>query len=239
MLPTNPLSYDTLTEEQYSTINQQLGKLDTLDVLRWAYDTFDDELVYSCSFGAEGIVLIDLLSRVRKDAKIIFLDTHLHFKETYDLIERVKERYPTLQVQIIEPELSLSEQAQQYGEQLWLRNPNLCCQLRKVAPLAKALTGAKAWMSGVRRDQSSTRAQLQYVNRDDKFRSIKICPLLHWTWDEIWSYIRSFNLTYNVLHDRNYPSIGCEPCTSPVSDHEDSRAGRWAGSDKTECGLHL
>lgn len=238
-MPTNELSYDVFTEERSNQINQQLAQLDTLDIIKWAYATFGDELVYSCSFGAEGIVLIDLVSKIRSNAKIIFLDTHVHFQETYDLIDRIRANYPSLQIDIIQPELSLQEQAEQYGEKLWLTNPNLCCQLRKVEPLAKALTGAKAWMSGVRREQSSTRAKLQYVNRDDKFRSMKICPLIHWTWDDIWTYIQGFDLTYNVLHDRQYPSIGCEPCTRPVAENEDSRAGRWAGSNKTECGLHL
>lgn len=232
------LSYGTLTEAQYDAINRELAKKDTLDVIKWAYGCFGDELVYACSFGAEGIVLIDLISRVRNNAKVIFLDTHVHFKETYELIGQVQRRYPALQIEMVEPDLTLQEQAQVYGDQLWLTHPDLCCQLRKVKPLAKALNGVQAWMSGLRRDQSPTRAHLHYVNKDDKFRSIKICPLIHWTWDDIWSYIQTFDLTYNVLHDRGYPSIGCETCTQPVAGKSDSREGRWAGRGKIECGLH-
>ncbi|MFY0542638.1 phosphoadenylyl-sulfate reductase [Brevibacillus sp. H7] len=232
------LSYATLTEDSIASLNRELEKGDTLDVIKWAYGQFGDELVYACSFGAEGIVLIDLISQVRKDASILFLDTHLHFRETYELIERVQARYPDLRITILEPEQSLSEQAAEYGDELWKRNPDQCCRLRKVQPLAGALTGAKAWMSGLRREQSPTRAHIQYINPDHKFQSLKICPLIHWSWEDVWNYIRAFGLTYNVLHDQGYPSIGCETCTLPVEGEGDSRAGRWAASGKTECGLH-
>ncbi|MDQ0339984.1 phosphoadenosine phosphosulfate reductase [Caldalkalibacillus uzonensis] len=231
-------SYTTLPKEELAEVNRQLEQKDTLDVIKWAYDQWGDELIYACSFGAEGMVLIDLISKVKADAKVIFLDTHLHFKETYGLIEEVKQRYPLLRIEMIQPDLSLQEQEKQYGDQLWLHNPDQCCRLRKIIPLQKALTGVKAWMSGLRREQSPTRAHVQFVNLDHKFQSIKVCPLIHWTWEEVWLYIKSFNLPYNPLHDQDYPSIGCEPCTLPVQGKADSRAGRWAHSAKTECGLH-
>ncbi|MEW9668920.1 phosphoadenylyl-sulfate reductase [Ammoniphilus sp. 3BR4] len=233
------VSYQTLTDEDYEQINAELGQKDTLDVLRWAYQTFQDELVYACSFGAEGVVLIDLIYKVRKDAKIIFLDTNKHFKETYELIDRVKEKYPELRIELLEPELTLEQQASQYGEELWKTGPDQCCQIRKIQPLNKALKGSKAWLSGLRREQSPTRANTQFVNKDRKFESLKICPLIHWTWEDVWNYIKFYQLTYNVLHDQGYPSIGCETCTLPVEGDGDSRAGRWAQSKKTECGLHL
>lgn len=232
------VSYATLTEEELVKINQNLEQKDTLDVVRWAYNQWGDELVYACSFGAEGMVLIDLISKIKPDAKIIFLDTQLHFKETYQLIDQVKERYSRLNIELVKPELSLKEQAQKYGDELWKTNPDLCCRLRKVVPMEKVLTGVKAWLSGLRREQSPTRATVQYVNRDDKFQSIKVCPLIKWTWTEVWLYIKQFDLPYNVLHDHNYPSIGCAPCTRPVAPGEDFRAGRWADTGKTECGLH-
>ncbi|WP_047152360.1 phosphoadenylyl-sulfate reductase [Aneurinibacillus tyrosinisolvens] len=233
------LSYDRLTDEDYKRINEsELAGADTLDVLKWAYKQFGDELVYSCSFGAEGMVLIDLISKVKKDARIIFLDTHFHFKETYELIDRVKAKYPELRIEIQETDLTPEQQAEQHGPELWKSKPDLCCNLRKIQPLEKALSGVKGWISGLRREQSPTRANTQYVNKDNKFKSIKVCPLIHWTWDEVWSYITLHNLPYNSLHDRNYPSIGCEYCTLPVEDGGDSRAGRWSGSGKTECGLH-
>ncbi|MDQ0256604.1 phosphoadenosine phosphosulfate reductase [Evansella vedderi] len=230
--------YDQLTEEDYAQLNEKLGKTDTLGVIKWAYETYGDELVYACSFGAEGIVLIDLISKVKRDANIVFLDTHLHFQETYDLIEKVKAKYPDLQIHLAEPEISLEAQREEYGEKLWERDPDLCCKLRKNQPLKKALFGKKAWVSGLRREQSPTRANTQFVNKDHKFQAIKICPLIHWTWDEVWQYIKLFQLPYNVLHDQSYPSIGCSKCTFPVAEGEDLRSGRWTGLQKTECGLH-
>jgi phosphoadenosine phosphosulfate reductase len=231
-------SFQTVTDDQLDAINRELEKGDALDVVKWAYRQFGDELVYACSFGAEGIVLLDLIHHVKKDARILFLDTHLHFRETYELIERVQATYPALHIHMVEPELSLAEQAAAYGDELWKRDPDLCCRLRKVVPLERALTGAAAWLSGLRREQSPTRANVQFVNRDNKFQSLKICPLIHWSWQDVWNYIHAFGLAYNVLHDQCYPSIGCAPCTRPVAEGEDSRAGRWAASGKTECGLH-
>jgi phosphoadenosine phosphosulfate reductase len=233
------LSYENLTADDFARINEELAGKDTLDVLKWAYGQLGDELVYACSFGAEGVVLIDLISKVKKDAKIVFLDTNVHFKETYELIDRVKEKYPNLRIEMSQPDITLEQQAQQYGEKLWETDPNTCCSLRKIQPLNRALSGAAAWLSGLRREQSPTRAATQFVNQDNKFKSIKICPLIHWTWDDVWNYIRTFDLPYNTLHDKGYPSIGCEYCTSAVEDAGDSRAGRWAGKGKTECGLHL
>jgi phosphoadenosine phosphosulfate reductase len=232
------LAFADLQEDDYVEINRTLAGKDTLDILKWAYQQFDKDLVYACSFGAEGMVLIDLISKVRKDAKIIFLDTHLHFKETYELIERIKAKYPTLQIEMMNPELTLEQQAQDHGNELWKRNPDLCCNIRKIQPLTKALTGSRAWISGLRREQSPSRAKTEFVNPDVKFHSLKICPLIHWTWDDVWNYIKLFNLPYNELHDKNYPSIGCEKCTLPVEGDRDSRAGRWTGFGKTECGLH-
>lgn len=209
-----------------------------MEVLKWAYQEYGDELVYACSFGAEGIVLIDLIYKINKEATIKFLDTGLHFSETYKLIDDVQSRYPTLRIEKVTPQLSLKEQAEKYGERLWQRDPNLCCYLRKVLPLEEALKDATAWISGLRRDQSPTRRNTQYINRDEKFKKVKICPLIHWTWEDVITYIRLNNLMMNPLHDMGYPSIGCEPCTQPVSDPIHSREGRWAGLGKTECGLH-
>jgi phosphoadenosine phosphosulfate reductase len=232
-------SYATATEERLTAVNAELAKGDTLDVIKWAYQTFGDDLIYSSSFGAEAMVLIDMISDVKKDARVTFLDTHLHFAETYALIEKVRQRYPDLRITIKEPDLTLADQAAAHGDELWSRQPDLCCQIRKVDPMDKALRGAVAWMSGLRREQSATRAQVQFVNRDEKFQSLKICPLIHWKSEEVWQYIRIFELPYNPLHDQNYPSIGCAPCTRPVAPGEDERAGRWAQLGKTECGLHL
>ncbi|WP_026575111.1 phosphoadenylyl-sulfate reductase [Bacillus sp. UNC438CL73TsuS30] len=211
---------------------------DYFDVLKWAYQEYGDEIVYACSFGAEGIVLIDLISKVNKTAKIIFLDTGLHFRETYELNDKIKKRYPSLDINMVKPKLALKEQAKEHGEALWTDNPNLCCHIRKVLPLQESLKDVTAWISGLRREQSPTRSQTQYINRDEKFKNIKICPLIHWTWEDVLTYIQLYNLPYNPLHDQGYPSIGCFPCTLPVTDASDSRSGRWTGTSKTECGLH-
>ncbi|MGO4886999.1 phosphoadenylyl-sulfate reductase [Anaerobacillus sp. MEB173] len=233
------LTHEQLTVDVLNEINETtLARKDAIDVLKWAYNHFDDNLVYACSLGAEGIVLIDLISKVRPNAKIVFLDTDFHFKETYELFDRIKERYPQLQLEMVKPELTVAEQNEQYGEDLWKSKPDLCCQLRKIKPLETTLAKYDAWISGLRREQSPTRKNTQFVNKDNRFSSIKICPLIHWTWEEVWLYIKLHNLTYNELHDKNYPSIGCENCTLPVADGSDSREGRWAGSGKTECGLH-
>ncbi|MDQ6595731.1 phosphoadenylyl-sulfate reductase [Bacillus salipaludis] len=208
-------------------------------VLEWAYQNYsEDKIVYASSFGAEAIVLIDLIQQVKPDAHIVFLDTGLHFPETYDVIDKIEARFPSLRIERKQPVLNLDEQREQYGSALWKKDPNLCCQIRKVIPLRETLTTKEAWISGLRREQSPTRKDTQFLNKDEKFENIKICPLIHWTWDEVWAYIREKDLPYNQLHDQNYPSIGCFPCTQPVAADGDSRAGRWSGSGKTECGLH-
>jgi phosphoadenosine phosphosulfate reductase len=209
-----------------------------LNVLNWAYNHYGDDVVYACSFGIEGIVLIDLISKVKPDAKIVFLDTDVHFKETYETIEKVKANYPKLNIEIKKPALTLEEQANQFGDELWKTNPNKCCEIRKLVPLKETLTGAKAWISGLRRDQSETRQNTNFINKDNKFESVKICPLIHWTWKDVWRYVSKHNLTYNPLHDTGYPSIGCSHCTKPAFTMEDLRSGRWSGQTKTECGLH-
>jgi phosphoadenosine phosphosulfate reductase len=231
------ISYKAWQQQKVDHLNTSIK--DYFQVLKWAYTTYDDDqLVYACSFGAEGMVLIDLITKVKKDARIVFIDTGLHFKETYKLIDKVKEKYPLLKVELKTPNLSLLEQKNEYGDELWRRNPNLCCQLRKVEPLKEVLSETVAWISGLRRDQSSSRKHLKFINKDEKFKNIKICPLIEWTWDDIWTYIQLNNLPYNELHDKSYPSIGCEPCTQPVFD-DNLRGGRWANHEKTECGLHL
>lgn len=233
----NMLTYETWTEPDQGFEQDELYKA-ALSVLQWSYDEYKDDIVYACSFGIEGIVLIDLIAKVKPDAKIVFLDTDVHFKETYETIDRVKERYPQLRIEMKKPAINLQQQAEQYGDKLWEREPNQCCGIRKLAPLNEVLSGASAWISGLRREQSPTRAQTQFINKDDKFRSVKICPLIHWTWKDIWRYVSKYDLPYNPLHDQGYPSIGCETCTKPAFTMDDLRSGRWQGDGKTECGLH-
>lgn len=229
-------SFSTFTHPLFDTQDETKG---ALEVLKWAYSHYtDDELIYACSFGIEGIVLIDLISKVNDKATIVFLDTDVHFDETYELIAKVKEKYPNLRIEMKKPKLTLEEQALEYGDELWIREPNRCCEIRKITPLNEVLSGATAWLSGLRREQSETRKNTEYINLDNRFTSIKICPLIHWTWKDVWRYAHKNQLPYNILHDKGYPSIGCKTCTQPAWNEEDLRSGRWSGKGKTECGLH-
>lgn len=229
------LTYENWNAEKQ---HEMLAKLhDHNDVLTWAFDHYSD-ITYACSFGAEGVVLIDLISSIKPDAEVVFLDTGLHFQETYTLIDRVRDRYPQLKLELATPRLTVEEQADEYGDALWRRDPNRCCFMRKIEPLKRALDGKEAWISGLRRDQSPTRRNTPFIDFDEKFQLVKICPLIHWSWDDIWNYIEDNDLPYNELHDQGFPSIGCAPCTLPAKDPDDLRSGRWNGFTKTECGLH-
>ncbi|GGF26059.1 phosphoadenosine phosphosulfate reductase [Halobacillus andaensis] len=230
------ITYESFVDDPFTDFQPHDQTKGALTILEWAYNSYDD-IVYACSFGAEGIVLIDLISRVKKDAHIVFLDTDVHFQETYELIDRIKARFPDLQITMKKPKLTLQEQAEKHGDQLWNSNPDHCCYIRKIKPLEEALSGATAWVSGLRREQSLSRSKTDFVNKDERFRSVKICPLIHWTWEDVWNHIKENNLPYNDLHDRGYASIGCMPCTTPSDDPHD-RSGRWEGFGKTECGLH-
>jgi phosphoadenosine phosphosulfate reductase len=232
------LTYENWQEDLKPTFDSDDQHHGALEVLEWAYNHYQEEIIYACSFGVEGLVLIDLIAQVNPEALVIFLDTGLHFDQTYELIEKVKDRYPKLNIVKQKPVLTIHEQAETYGNELWKRDPNTCCELRKIIPLNEVLKQKKAWISGLRREQSITRRNIEFINRDHRFRSIKICPLIHWTWEEIWRYVHKFQLPYNTLHDQGYPSIGCAPCTSPVFNIHDLRSGRWAGHQKVECGLH-
>ncbi len=230
------ITYDSFVNDPFSGQQFDDQMKGALNILEWAYSTYDD-IVYACSFGAEGIVLIDLISRVKKDAHIVFLDTGVHFQETYDLIDRMKKRFPDLNITMKKPDLTVWEQAEKHGDKLWNSNPDKCCYIRKIKPLEEALKGATVWVSGLRREQSLSRSKTDFVNKDERFHSIKICPLIHWTWEDVWNHIKENDLPYNDLHDKGYASIGCMPCTSPSED-PNGRSGRWEGFGKTECGLH-
>jgi phosphoadenosine phosphosulfate reductase len=233
------ISFEKFTGDPFEDLNPGDEAKGAVNVLQWAYDAYGDSVIYACSFGAESMVLLDLISKIKKDAAIVFLDTGVHFKETHELIDQIKMRYPGLWIQMKTPALTLEKQARQYGPELWKTRPDLCCFLRKIKPMEEVLDGVPAWISGLRREQSATRKDIGFVNKDERFKSVKICPLIYWTWDDVWEYIRASGLPYNPLHDKGYPSIGCEPCTSPAADPANSRSGRWAGLHKTECGLHL
>mgnify|MGYP001175402950 CR=1 FL=1 len=205
-------------------------------VLKFAVETFPN-IAFACSFGAEDVVIVDMLQKISPETDIFYLDTDLHFAETYETRDRLEHRYGKKFIQV-KTDLTLERQAEQYGDELWKSDPNKCCNLRKVEPLAKFLAGYEAWITGIRREQAPTRANAKKIEYDAKFGLVKFNPLASWKWDDVWNYIRENDVIYNPLHDRSYPSIGCEPCTRPVKPGEDPRAGRWSGTDKIECGLH-
>lgn len=228
--------YKSFNENSLPIIKSDNKTKGATELLEWAFRTYGENLLYACSFGVEGSVMIHLISQIKQNAKVLFLDTEVHFKETYETIERTTKRYPELQISMKKPALTISQQGYQHGDELWNRNPDHCCLIRKILPLEEELGNADAWISGLRREQSSTRANVNFINRDDRFHLIKICPLIYWTWQDIWAYVREYDLPYNLLHDQNYPSIGCIHCTKPSSGN--NREGRWQGKSKLECGIH-
>lgn len=206
--------------------------------LRWAFDHFDrKDIALACSFGAEDVALVDMVSKVHPGARVFYLDTDLLFQETYDEIAKVKAKYE-ITLEQVSPLLTLEEQAERHGEAMWSTDPDGCCGIRKVEPLKRTLGGLKAWITGIRREQSPFRAKAKMVEWDAKFGLVKINPLVAWKDKDVWAYIMAHGVPYNVLHDQGYPSIGCTHCTRPVKPGEDPRAGRWSGHQKTECGLH-
>lgn len=206
-------------------------------VLKWALDEYGSDVALATGFGAEGCLLVDMVARIDPSARIFYLDTDLLFPETYELRDRLEQRYG-VRFERRGAARSLEQQALRHGEKLWERDPDLCCRLRKVEPLKQMLSGLRAWITAIRRDQSPARAHAGVVEQDAKFGLIKINPLAGWTREEVWKYIQENDVPYNPLYNQGYSSIGCTPCTTPVQINEDQRAGRWRGFQKTECGLH-
>jgi phosphoadenosine phosphosulfate reductase len=206
-------------------------------VLRWAFDNFGDEVAIASAFGAEGMAVIDMASRIRADFPLFTLDTGFLFPETYDLMEKVEERYG-IHVERIRSALTPGEQERRYGKALWRRDADACCRMRKIEPLREKLGGLEAWVTSIRRQQTRDRAEARKVEWDAKFGLVKVNPIADWTQKQVWNYLHDHDVPYNPLHDQNYPSIGCTHCTRAIQEGEDERAGRWAGIAKTECGLH-
>jgi len=212
---------------------QDLEGLDAHGVLEHMVERFHPRLTVACSFQKEASVILDLLLSIEPAARVFTLDTHVLFPETYETWRRVEERYG-IEVEVFQGP-SIARQAAVHGDRLWERDPDACCAVRKVAPLNEALDGMDAWISGLRRDQSPSRAGTPKLAWDPKHGLWKANPLADWTERDVWRYIAEHDLPYNPLHDQGYESIGCTPCTSAGN----GRDGRWAGSDKSECGLHV
>jgi len=208
------------------------------DILTYAVGTYYPDIVLASSFGAEDAILIDMIHRINPKTPILYLDTDFLFKETYETRDRLIQRYGIAPIQV-KSLLTPEQQAEKFGDKLWERQPDECCNQRKVEPLTHALKSYKAWITGIRREQSPTRANAKLIEWDPKFGLVKFNPLARWKTEDVWTYIKLYEVPYNPLHDQNYPSIGCTYCTRPVQPGEDPRAGRWAGFAKTECGLHV
>jgi phosphoadenosine phosphosulfate reductase len=206
-------------------------------VLAWAFANYGENIELATGFGVEGMALLHMAWRVNPDLKVFTGDTEFLFSETYDLIDRVEERYG-VKVERLYSDLTPEDQERLYGKALWARDPDQCCNLRKVEPLRRKLATLDAWMTAIRRDQTAGRATIRKVDWDEKFDLVKISPLADWAREQIWNYVVRNDIPYNPLHDQNYPSIGCTHCTRAVQPGEDHRAGRWSGFRKTECGLH-
>ncbi|MEZ4730622.1 MAG: phosphoadenylyl-sulfate reductase [Caldilineaceae bacterium] len=225
------------TRVVFARLSNRFDAAATTDLLRWSIQTFGTGLSIGTSFGASGLVLMDLALQIQPDVDIFYVDTGYFFPETLQLITQLERRYQRT-FRRVTTQLSIGEQEKRYGPALYQNDPDLCCHLRKVSPMKQALTDSTAWVSALRHDQASTRQAVPMVQWNERYNIVKIAPLIHWAETDIWQYIHEHELPYNELHDRNYPSIGCWPCTHAVQPGDDLRAGRWRGSNKVECGLH-
>jgi phosphoadenosine phosphosulfate reductase len=228
----------TFSVEDIAAANRALEGKSASDVLRWAVRTFHPRLTMATAFGAEGCCLLHLLAEIEPSVRVFNLDTGYQFAETLELRQRIRERYG-IEVELIQPEMTVEEYEAEHGGPLYRIRPDQCCHDRKLIPLRKAVVGYDAWISAIRGDQTAHRAAAGIVQWDKKFGLVKINPLLTWTRKTVWDFVLKHDVPYNPLHDQGYPSIGCWPCTQPVREGEDERAGRWAGTLKKECGLHV
>jgi phosphoadenosine phosphosulfate reductase len=220
-------------KDQVQQIQAHAERLRPEEVLRWSFSTFDQDVAISSGMGVEGMVLLDIASRITPNLRVFTIDTEFLFPETYDLIERVEKRYG-IRIERLFSSLTPERQEQIHGAALWGRNPDQCCNLRKIEPLKKKLSTLRAWITAIRRDQTSHRANAKRVEWDSKFGLIKINPLVDWTSEMVWNYVRKHDVPYNVLHDQNFPSVGCMHCSSAVRPGVDPSGGRWAGVGNTE-----
>ena len=223
-------------QQQAEQAGRDLETATAQDVLRWAVDTYRDRFVIASSMG-DGL-LASLVSSVAPDVDVLFLDTGYHFAETIGTRDAVAQVYD-VNVRTMLPLLTVAEQNATHGERLFERDPDACCAMRKVEPLARGLEPYTAWASGLRRDEASTRRDIGVVEWDATRSMVKVNPIAAWTQVDVDAYVAAHGVLVNPLAGDGYSSIGCAPCTRRVAPGEDPRSGRWAGSSKTECGLHL
>ena len=232
-----------MTREEISELNKKFLNAGPIEVISYFLEKYDDKIALASSLGAEDQVLTQMILSVNNNARIFTLDTGRLFAETYDLIDRTNKRYKTkLEVYFPKSE-NVQKMVVQKGINLFydsIENRKECCYNRKLEPLKRAFEGLDAWICGLRADQSVTRTDIQIVEWDENNNILKINPLANWSEKDVWDYIKENGIPYNPLHDKDFPSIGCQPCTRAVLEGEDIRAGRWywENPDTKECGLH-
>jgi len=231
-----------LTAAEVKSLNRRFAGADTQDILRWAWEWFGYRASIGTSFQGAGLVMIDLCRKAGLPFPVFTIDTGLLFPETVALKTRL-ESFFDIVIEPLRPDLTVDEQADVHGAELWKREPNLCCTVRKVLPLRDKLSEIDCWVTGLRRQQSETRTktdliELYVFDESTEKNIVKLNPMADWTREAIWDYIRERGIPYNPLHDQGYRSIGCAPCTRKTHNGEPERAGRWTGFDKVECGIH-
>lgn len=225
-----------LADTDIAGLNQRFESESPEDIIRWAFDQFGDGLAIGASFGgASGMAILHMAAQVNPGVFVFVLDTDYLFEETHQNMRESVEKLGLTNVQVFKSKLTHEEQSAQFGSALWMRDPDACCELRKVEPNRRALVGKTAWISGLRRDQSEGRADTPIVSWNNKFELVKLNPLATWDEKQTWAYLAKHGVPYNKLLDQGYVSIGCYNCTIPGVQ---GRAGRWQGFDKDECGLH-
>jgi phosphoadenosine phosphosulfate reductase len=226
----------TVAEFDAEQVAADLEERSAAEAIEWMFETFGERHYIAASFQKTSSVTAHLATQVNPEARFFYLDTDVLFPETYETRDRLAEH---LGIEFDRfHNLTLEEQAAAHGDELWNRDPDACCGLRKVEPMRRALSSVDCWAAGVRREDSASRAKTAKLGWDKRFGLWKLNPLADWSEADVWNYIREHKLPYNPLHDRGYPSIGCTHCTKPVGPGGSPRDGRWVGSDKTECGIN-
>lgn len=230
------------TADQVQQLNEQLKT--PQEVLKWSLDTLHPKIAFASSFGAEDVAIIDMMLKINPKARIFTLDTGRLNQETYDLMDIIRDRY-SVNIEVMFPDHKEVEQmVRTNGMNLFYQSMNnriLCCGIRKIHPLKRILSSLDGWITGLRADQTEVRSVAKKIELDTRNNGIlKINPIIEWTWEQTWEYIKKNNVPYNKLHDKGYPSIGCEPCTRAIKPGEPLRAGRWwwESDSEKECGLH-
>ena len=229
---------DIINSVELNLLNHRFGDSGAREIIQHSYERWGKKLGMTTAFGYSGVYLMYLIRQMDLPIDIYFIDTGYHFPETYEFAEEIKQKWG-LHIETISADEKIKKYVtDELGEEPWKTNPNLCCHFLKVAPLLQILPEKDAWLSGLRRDQSPSRNSINIFQLDSR-GTLKVHPLTHYSGDQVWEEISEHELPYHPLHDEGYMSIGCRHCTSPAAKGENERAGRWRGSGKLECGLHL